>query len=74
MLIPVGTIIPCLSKYKKFAITIASGVSISLFIELLQLVTKRGLFEFDDIIHNTLGVIIGYGIYKLSCVLKKGWK
>jgi glycopeptide antibiotics resistance protein len=35
------------------------GFLTSLTIEILQLVTKRGLFEFDDIFHNTLGVAIG---------------
>lgn len=25
--------------------------------------TKRGLFEFDDMFHNTIGVAIGYWIY-----------
>jgi len=74
MLIPVGVIIPYLVKRKELIITIASAVGISLLIELLQLITKRGLFEFDDIFHNTLGAIIGYGIYKLVCVLKRGWK
>ncbi len=28
-------------------------------IELLQLVTRRGLCELDDVIHNTLGAVIG---------------
>lgn len=74
MLIPVGAVIPCLVKRRKFIITIASAVGISLLIELLQLVTKRGLFEFDDIIHNTLGAVIGYGVYKLIYALKRGWK
>jgi glycopeptide antibiotics resistance protein len=39
------------------------GFLTSLSIELLQLVLKRGLFEFDDMFHNTFGVIIGYGIW-----------
>jgi len=34
----------------------------SLLIELSQLVSWRGLFEFDDIIHNTLGTVIGVAI------------
>jgi glycopeptide antibiotics resistance protein len=38
------------------------GFLTSLSIELLQLVLKRGLFEFDDMFHNTFGVILGYGI------------
>ena len=28
-------------------------------VEVIQLVTHRGLFEFDDIVHNTLGAAIG---------------
>ncbi len=37
----------------------------SLTIELLQLITRRGLFEFDDVIHNTLGAVIGTALVKL---------
>lgn len=40
------------------------GFSFSVCIEFLQLVWKRGTCEFDDIFHNTLGCMIGYGIYK----------
>lgn len=32
-------------------------------IELCQLVFKLGLFEFDDILNNTIGMIVGYGVY-----------
>ena len=28
-------------------------------IELLQLVSSRGLCEFDDVLHNTAGAVIG---------------
>ncbi|MFR5484739.1 MAG: VanZ family protein [Blautia massiliensis (ex Durand et al. 2017)] len=31
----------------------------SFVIELLQLITCRGLFEFDDIIHNGFGCMMG---------------
>ena len=31
----------------------------SLLIELAQLISYRGLFEFDDVIHNALGTAIG---------------
>ena len=30
-----------------------------MLIELAQLVSYRELFEFDDVIHNTLGTVIG---------------
>ena len=42
----------------------AAGLSVSFCIEFLQLVLKRGLFEWDDMIHNTLGVYLGCWICK----------
>lgn len=33
-------------------------------IEFLQFITKRGFAEIDDVILNTIGVAIGFGIYK----------
>ena len=38
------------------------GFVFSSVIELSQLVLKRGLCEFDDVFHNTLGCVIGYGV------------
>lgn len=35
------------------------GTVLSAVIEILQLVTRRGLFEWDDILHNTLGCVLG---------------
>ncbi len=36
------------------------GIGLSSAIEIVQLISHRGLFELDDIIHNTLGTILGY--------------
>ena len=33
--------------------------NISVLIELAQLISYRGLFEFDDMIHNALGTAVG---------------
>lgn len=38
------------------------GCIVSSAIEISQLVFRLGLFEFDDIIHNSLGALAGYGI------------
>lgn len=38
------------------------GCLVSSAIEISQLIFKLGLFEFDDIIHNSLGTLAGYGI------------
>ena len=34
-------------------------------IEILQLITARGLCEFDDVIHNMIGAVIGTGVMLL---------
>ncbi len=38
---------------------IACGIAVSSAIEISQLLLCRGLFEFDDIIHNSLGCMLG---------------
>lgn len=70
MLIPVGFLLSCVSvmSFKK---AILSGILISGGIEVAQLSLKRGLFEFDDVFHNTLGCVIGYLIYRLYKCIRK---
>lgn len=51
--------------YLKGRWVILLGFLSSVAIELTQFFMRRGFFEFDDIIGNTLGVIIGVGIYHL---------
>lgn len=43
----------------------------TIFIEVLQLISKRGIFEIDDIINNTLGCMIGYGIVMIFLLFSK---
>lgn len=49
-----------LEKFKKSYFTILIGFCVTLLIEILQYITKIGIFEIDDIFNNTLGLIIGY--------------
>lgn len=69
MLMPFGILLPVIMNdkvedKKRFLCTILAGFFISATIECLQLISHRGLFEFDDILGNVCGVVIGYGIYK----------
>lgn len=64
MFLPLGVIL-CyeFSSIKIWHVT-SIVAFLSLTIELLQLESKKGTFEFDDIIHNVLGGIIGVFLYK----------
>ena len=41
------------------------GFEFSLFIELMQLITKVGSYDVDDLIMNTVGGILGYIAYRI---------
>ena len=76
---PFGFLLPMLNrKFRKWYLTIPAGFGFSLFIEILQLVFARGVFDVDDLFCNTLGAMIGYfaGMVILSGFNEKGtrWK
>lgn len=69
LFIPIGMLLTGAYRKMKWWQIMGCGFSLSLIIELLQLVTGRGLCEVDDLIHNTLGCMIGFGVYKvISCI------
>ena len=41
------------------------GMCVSGAVEALQFVYKREFAEVDDVIHNTLGCMIGYGMFSI---------
>lgn len=47
-------------------IVLMTGLILSVSIEALQYFFNRGFAETDDVIHNTLGCMIGYGIYAIG--------
>lgn len=59
-LIPAGVLLPLVcNKSLRWVRGLFFGLLISGTIELLQLITCRGMFEFDDIFHNSLGCMAG---------------
>lgn len=58
---PFGVMLPILFKhFRDFPRTIFMSFFFSLGVETIQLITKVGCFDVDDIILNTLGGTIGY--------------
>ena len=66
MFIPSGIVLPIVyRKLDRLGKVVAAGAFISFCIEVLQLPFRSRVSDVDDLILNTLGVAIGYGIYAL---------
>lgn len=60
LLMPLGFLLPLTDRNRwKMGRTVLTGFLFSLGVELCQFLLKRGQFEVDDLINNTLGVLIG---------------
>jgi len=66
LFVPLGFMLPFLwKKYNSLKATLMFGLSTSLAIELLQILTYRAT-DINDLIANTFGIILGYLIFKLT--------
>ena len=75
--VPIGLLLGCAFRRMKWWKVLLFGVFYSITIEALQFFLKSGFSEFDDVFHNVLGCMIGYGIYVgvarvVKIVMKKG--
>ena len=66
MFIPIGILTGWLWRWR--GLIFAAGLSVG--IEVFQLITSRGLCEFDDVLHNTIGAVIGLA---LIMAVKRGY-
>lgn len=62
MFVPVGVL--CGKIWRWRGLIVAVGMSV--MIEVLQLVSQRGLCEFDDVFYNMIGATVGVGIMMLT--------
>ena len=74
--IPVGLLLGYVFERMNWWKAGLIGGAFSVLIETLQFVFKRGFAEFDDVFHNVIGCLIGYGLYVgiaslAKCVAKK---
>ena len=70
LFIPVGILLKpafCNNDNLNWKGTMVVGLLLSMAIEVLQFVFKNGLCEIDDVIHNVIGCMTGYGLY---CILQ----
>ena len=72
MFIPTGVILPILYKRLDcFWKVLLAGAGLSFVIEVIQLLFPGSVTDIDDLILNTLGVAVGYGIYAACKRLKR---
>ena len=70
--IPYGFILPVIAhKCRNGLFIVASGFSLSLLVETVQLIAKVGCFDVDDLILNTLGAAIGYMLFAVCNYLRR---
>ncbi len=71
--LPFGFFLPALCvRLQRLVPVLALGFSLSLAVELIQLVTRVGIFDVDDLILNTLGVLLGYWAFVIWRRMRKG--
>ena len=70
--LPFGLFLPMLHRhFRKFPKTTLVCLLFSCGVELTQLVTRRGSCDIDDVILNTLGGMIGYGLFRICNAVRK---
>ena len=69
MFVPIGYLLGVTTEKMNTIKIIGIGCLLSLTIEIIQLFSRRGVFNVDDVIHNSIGCAIGYGIYRLCSFL-----
>lgn len=76
LLMPLGILLPFVNGKRTAAWKgLLAGIVVSSTIEVLQLLLCRGLFEFDDIIHNSVGCMAGCVIGDLIYRgIQRGWR
>ena len=69
--IPVGILLGIAFKQMTWWKALLIGCSISVTVEALQFWFMKGFSEVDDVMHNTLGTLIGFGILSFFRIIFK---
>lgn len=72
LFVPFGFLLPFYSdKLKKMYKVLLIGLGFTLLIEIIQYLSRFGIFEIDDVFDNTVGVLIGYSIFMVYNNIKE---
>lgn len=62
ILVPVQFLVMKIFDIKKFSTNFVISIFLSLTVEIIQFITKTGIFDIDDIILNVFGMSLMYGL------------
>ena len=68
LFVPIGFLAGCGLRGMTWNKVLLLGGGLSVCIEVLQFIFKKGFCETDDVIHNVLGCLIGYGLWRVCCI------
>ncbi|MED3068145.1 VanZ family protein [Bacillus thuringiensis] len=72
MLFPLGILFPLFSKvFQKIKWMLIISIIASLLIEILEFTLQRGSMELADLLHNTLGMMLGYSVLNIVLIFLK---
>lgn len=75
MFVPLGIMLPFAhKKFHNIIYTLSLGLGFTMFIEFIQFVMNKGVFDMADIFNNLLGTLVGYSIVMTLIILAKGQK
>lgn len=64
-------VMPVSNRRINFMETVILTFNVSLCVEIIQLVTKVGSFDVDDLLLNTIGGLMGAGIYVVYAMIER---
>lgn len=65
LFVPLGLLVKAAYPQKSIILCLFFACLLSSLIELIQLLFQKGFCETDDVIHNTLGCLVGMGVFSL---------
>ena len=71
--VPYGFFISMASRTRGFFKTSFCSMGLSLCVETVQLITRVGSFDVDDILLNTVGGVIGYIIFAVCNMMRRNY-
>lgn len=70
--VPFGMFLPLLAyRFRRFWYMLLLSFEFSLIIELIQLISKVGSFDVDDLLLNTIGGALGYLCFLIADALRR---